>query len=202
MKTTALFPRILRAAIPSREGSFPDAPTTIPIFGKFRLQPVNEADVPDIFRTIDMQREYLGRWLPFVADTLREEQTAEVVRTMIGDRMLNPVFTIRDDTAFVGLIGFKSTDPVTRTTEIGYWLSETLQGRGLMTRAVEAMCREAFDRRGIDRVEIRCALQNLPSNRIPQRLGFRLDRVEVRGEMLSDGTCTDLNVYVLEKPQP
>ncbi len=190
--------------IPQENTSCPDVSqpgTTLPLFGDFRLRLVSEADVHAIFHTIDTQRNHLGRWLPFVAQTLREEQTGEAVRRMVSDQALNPVFTIRDDTNFAGLIGYKSTDLATRTTEIGYWLSEAFQGRGLMTRAVEALCREAFDRRGIDRVEIRCALRNLPSNRIPQRLGFRLDRVEVRGEMLSDGTCTDLNVYVLERPQ-
>ena len=202
MKTFAPFACILHFVRPGQSGSQTAMPHTLPLTGNFRLQLITEADAPDIFRAIDTQRDYLGRWLPFVAQTSREEQTAEVVRGMVAEQILNPVFTIRDRADFAGLIGFKSTDLTTRTTEIGYWLSEAYQGQGVMTRAVEALCREAFGRRGIDRVEIRCALRNLPSNRIPQRLGFRLDRVEVRGEMLSDGTCTDLNVYVLEKPQP
>lgn len=202
MKLFAMIRSILSADEPGQTGSQTGAPHTLPLFGNFELQPVTGADAPDIFRTIDTQRAYLGRWLPFVAVTQREEQTAEVIRGMIGDQALNPVFTIRDNGNFAGLIGFKSTDFKARTTEIGYWLNEAYQRQGLMTRAVETLCREAFDRRGIDRIEIRCALQNLPSNRIPQRLGFRLDRVEVRGEMLSDGSCTDLNVYVLKKPLP
>ena len=51
----------------------------------------------------------------------------------------------------------------------------------------------------MERIEIRCAPGNLRSNRIPQRLGFRLDRVEVRGEQLSDGEFVDLNIYLLER---
>lgn len=200
MKKATILPHILRTAVPDEFHT--DDQSEIALFGNFRLRPVARTDVPDIFRAIDTQREYLGRWLPFVAHTLHEEQTAEVVGEMIADRTLNPVFTIRENDVFAGLIGFKSTDSSARTTEIGYWLSEAWQGRGLMTQAVKALCCEAFRRRNIDRIEIRCALQNLPSNRIPLRLGFRLDRIEVRGEILSDGTCTDLNVYVLEKPQP
>lgn len=52
---------------------------------------------------------------------------------------------------------------------------------------------------GMERIEIRCALGNYRSNRIPQRLGFALDRVEVRGERLADGEFVDLNVYLLER---
>ena len=36
-----------------------------------------------------------------------------------------------------------------------------------------------------------------PSNRIPQRLGFTLDHVEHRAELLEDGRYTDANVYLL-----
>ena len=56
-------------------------------------------------------------------------------------------------------------------------------------------------RRNGDEVEygIRCGTGNLPSNRIPQRLGFLRSHVEAQGEQLSDGEWIDLNVYVLER---
>ena len=157
-----------------------------------------QGDAPAIFGAIDTQREHLGRWLPFVAATHRVEQTQEVVAGMLNDTA-NPVFTIRGGDAFAGLIGFKSADSTTRTIEIGYWLRSEFQGRGIMTSAVQALCRLAFEEMGMERIEIRCALGNYRSNRIPQRLGFALDRVEVRGERLADGEFVDLNVYLLER---
>mgnify|MGYP003070650427 CR=1 FL=1 len=171
---------------------------TIPLFGPYALRRLRTEDAPDIFASIDTQRRYLGRWLPFVADTHRIEQTRQVVAGMLADTA-NPVFTLRSGNAFAGLIGFKSADGTTRTIEIGYWLRSEFQGRGIMTSAVQALCRLAFEEMGMERIEIRCAPGNLRSNRIPQRLGFRLDRVEVRGEQLSDGEFVDLNIYLLER---
>ena len=171
---------------------------TIPLFGPYALRRLRTEDAPDIFASIDTQRRYLGRWLPFVADTHRIEQTRQVVAGMLADTA-NPVFTLRSGNAFAGLIGFKSADGTTRTIEIGYWLRSEFQGRGIMTSAVQALCRLAFEEMGMERIEIRCAPGNLRSNRIPQRLGFRLDRVEVRGEQLADGEFVDLNVYLLER---
>ena len=168
---------------------------TIPLFDDFSLRSLCSGDAPAIFGAIDTQREHLGRWLPFVAATHRVEQTQEVVAGMLNDTA-NPVFTIRSGDAFAGLIGFKSADGTTRTIEIGYWLRSEFQGRGIMTSAVQALCRLAFEEMGMERIEIRCAPGNLRSNRIPQRLGFRLDRVEVRGEQLSDGEFVDLNIYL------
>ena len=169
----------------------------IPLPDDFGLRPLRADDAPDIFTAIDTQREHLGRWLPFVAATHRVEQTREVVAAMLADPA-NPVFTLRVGDAFAGLIGFKSADSTTLTIEIGYWLREEQQGKGIMTAAVRALCDLAFGEMGMRRVEIRCGTGNLPSNRIPQRLGFRRSHVEVQGEQLSDGAWIDLDVYVLE----
>ena len=171
---------------------------TIPLFDDFSLRSLCSGDAPAIFGAIDTQREHLGRWLPFVAATHRVEQTQEVVAGMLNDTA-NPVFTIRSGDAFAGLIGFKSADAGKRSVEIGYWLREEQQGKGIMTAAVRALCDTAFAQMGMRRIEIRCGVGNLPSNRIPQRLGFRCSHVELQGEELSGGEWIDLNVYVLER---
>ncbi|MFR7964970.1 MAG: hypothetical protein ACLU5I_04815 [Alistipes finegoldii] len=67
-----------------------------------------------------------------------------------------------------------------------------------MTSAVQALCR-SLSKRWAWNASKCCALGNYRSNRIPQRLGFALDRVEVRGERLADGEFVDLNVYLLER---
>ena len=169
----------------------------IPLFGPYALRRLRTEDVPDIFASIDTQRRHLGRWLPFVADTHQIEQTRQVVAGMLADTA-NPVYTIRDGETFAGLIGFTSADAGKRSIEIGYWLREEQQGKGIMTAAVRALCDLAFGEMGMRRVEIRCGTGNLPSNRIPQRLGFLRSHVEEQGEQLSDGAWIDLNVYVLE----
>ena len=171
---------------------------TIPLFGPYALRRLRTEDAPDIFASIDTQRRHLGRWLPFVAETHCVEQSEAVVAGMLADTA-NPVYTIRNGEAFAGLIGFKSADAGKRSIEIGYWLREEQQGKGIMTAAVRALCETAFTQMGMRRIEIRCGVGNLPSNRIPQRLGFLRSHVEQRGEELSDGEWIDLNVYILER---
>ncbi len=171
---------------------------TTPLFDRYALRPIRPEDAYDIFTAIDTQREYLGRWLPFVALTRRQEQTEGVVSAMLADAA-NPVFTLRAGDDFAGLIGFKSANAGTGTIEIGYWLCDRFQGRGIATSAVKALCIMAFGDMGMKRIEIRCAVGNTPSNRIPQRLGFWLDGVEIEAEKMADGTMVDLNLYILEK---
>jgi RimJ/RimL family protein N-acetyltransferase len=64
--------------------------------------------------------------------------------------------------------------------EIGYWVHVGCTGRGVATVAAAALTRAALALDGVARVEIRCDAANLRSAAIPRRIGFRLDRVEVR----------------------
>ena len=113
---------------------------TIPILPGIALHELRTADAADIFAAIDGERAYLGRWLPFVQFTRSEEDSLRFVRSVLEAPYREAVFTIRDGERFIGLIGFKSTDPLARTTEIGYWLREAWQGRGIVTTAVRALC--------------------------------------------------------------
>lgn len=170
----------------------------IPLFGSYALRPLQADDARDIFRAIDTQRAYLGVWLPFVALTHCEEDSRAFVGSALADAA-NPVYTIRDGDFFAGLIGFKSADSAAGTIEIGYWLREEYQHRGIVTAAVRALRQIAFGELGMQRIEIHCATGNLPSNRIPLRLGMRLDRIEKHAEQLSSGQWIDLNVYISDK---
>ena len=139
------------------------AMSRIPLFDTYSLRPICSQDASDIFSAIDSEREYLGRWLPFVATTHRVEQTRQVVENMLSNTQ-NPIFTLRDGEAFAGLIGFKCADQTTHTIEIGYWLCQQQQGKGLMTASVKALCTLAFESMGMRQVTIRCATGNQPSN--------------------------------------
>ena len=60
----------------------------------------------------------------------------------------------------------------------GYWLSEDRVRRGYATASARALTSAAFGLPGILRVEIHCDAGNSASAAIPERLGYRLARVE------------------------
>ena len=66
--------------------------------------------------------------------------------------------------------------------EIGYWLDAEWQGRGIATRVTRALTDYAFRHPEVQRVLIKHRPDNLRSQRIPERLGFR--RID------HQGTCT------------
>lgn len=171
----------------------------IPITEGVRLREAELADARDIFRTIDTQRSYLGRWLPFVAATRTERDSYDYLHAVLSapaDRR-ELLFAIVAEGCFAGLVGLKDTDRANRKTEIGYWLGEAYQGRGIMTRSVEALCGVAFGVLGLNRVQIQCAVGNSRSSAIPRRLGFTLEGIARAGELQADGRFSDIEVYSL-----
>ncbi|WP_321423994.1 GNAT family protein [uncultured Bacteroides sp.] len=109
------------------------------------------------------------------------------------------VFVIHYDGAFARLIGFKDTDKLNKKTEIGYWLSESYQKKGIITESVKVLLHFAFDELDINRIQIKCAVGNAPSRNIPRKLGFKFEGVERDGELLVDNQFTNIEVYSLIK---
>lgn len=171
--------------------------STIEVDTDLVLRPIMPLDAVDIFKMVDRERDYLGVWLPFVAATTSVDYTLNFLNSILNaDAEKNVyVYTIRYQDEFTGVIGFKASDVGNEKTEIGYWMGERFQHRGIMTRCVQKLCKRAFNEMDINRIQIKCAVGNLPSNAIPERLGFTLEGIERDGELLSSGQFTDLKVY-------
>lgn len=164
---------------------------------EIELKQLEISDATDVFKTINNQRDYLGKWLPFVASTQEMADTEKYIDSVVNaaDDRFEYVFTIRKCNEFVGLIGFKDTDKQNKKTEIGYWLSEKYQKQGIVTKSVEKLCDFAFNEQGINRIQIKCAVENTPSKNIPKKLGFKFEGIERQGELLTGDFYTDLEIY-------
>ncbi|WP_352421822.1 GNAT family N-acetyltransferase [Proteiniphilum sp.] len=169
----------------------------IKIDNDIELRQLEQTDATDIFEAIDIQREYLGKWLPFVASTQEVSDTQKFVDSVVNapKERFELQFTIRKQDQFIGLIGFKDTDKANKKTEIGYWLSEKYQKQGIITQSVKQLCDFAFNELGIHRVQIKCAVGNQRSINVPKRLGFRFEGIERHGELLTGNIFTDLEIY-------
>lgn len=155
-------------------------------------------DAPAVFVLVDANRAYLRAWLPWV-DHHRDVTAAEAfIRKALdefaGGKAIHA--GIWYGGVFAGVVGYHRIDQDNGVGEIGYWLGEAFQGRGLMTRACRAMVAYGFDELGLNRVEIRCAPANRRSCAIPERLGFQAEGTLRQAERLGDH-YVDHVVYAL-----
>ncbi|MEM7485380.1 MAG: GNAT family protein [Bacteroidota bacterium] len=155
------------------------------------------SDATAIFEAVDSQRTYLGKWLPFVAFTTEIKDTENFIISVINTPVdeIEYTFTIQVKNEFAGLIALKETDRLNKKTEIGYWLSEKFQKQGIVTKSVQKLCDFAFNDLNLNRIQIKCAVENKPSINIPKRLGFTFEGIERSGELLTGNVFTDLEVY-------
>ncbi len=93
-----------------------------------------------------------------------------------------------------GAISLHRIDQRHRSSSIGYWLTQEVEGQGVMTRACAALIDAAFGSYGLHRLEIRCATGNLRSKAIPRRLGFTEEGLLRHAEWLHD-RWVDLRVF-------
>lgn len=163
------------------------------------LKPLCKEDALYIFETLNNEREYMRVWLPFVDTTTGIEVTQNFVNPSIYS--IDQHFTIIFENKFVGLIGFKGTDTENHKTEIGYWLSQYAQGKGIMIRSVLKLIEYAFDTMDMNRIQIKVAVKNDRSKQIPEKLGFYMEGIERDGELLVDNVYTDIAVYSLLKKE-
>ena len=149
-----------------------------------------------VFQAIECNREFLSPWLPFVQDTECQEDTEAFVQSVVSKSGTerDEVFVIWFEKKFAGLIGFRDTDRVNLKTEIGYWIIETMTGKGIVTQSAKALVDFAFTHMAMNRIAIRCGVGNSKSSAIPKRLGFHFEGVERQGEK-HHKKYIDLEVY-------
>lgn len=165
-----------------------------------RLEGIKPSMANEIFETIESNRDYLQIWLPFVHQTHTVSDTEEFIKSVINQppKKKDEVFGIWYKNNFAGLIGLKDTDWINQKTEFGYWLSEEMQGNGIINQCVEKLIRYAFQKLRINRIQIKTAVGNSRSAAIPKRLGFYFEGIERAGEKHNQ-TFLDLEVYSLLK---
>lgn len=165
------------------------------------LESLDHQHVALIFDLINREREFLSIWLPFVDHTLEQAQTEEYLQFLEVSETKDMVFAIYYRNQFVGIAGLKDPDYDNHRIELGYWISEHFQGKGIVTRCCKTLIQFAFEELNMNRIQIKVATGNIRSQRIPERLSFLREGTEREGELLKSG-FVDLIVYSLLKNDP
>jgi len=173
---------------------------TISIDENIRLELIDEKHSQPIFDIVDKNRKHLREWLPFV-DRMQTVEFAEnfVKGTMQRNKDgIEFAFVIIDNDKVIGRIGVYKIDCQNKIGEIGYWLAENSQGKGIIHKSITAIIDLCFTALQLNRIEIKCGTENIKSKTIPEKFNFTKEGVIRQGELLYD-KFIDLNLYSLLK---
>ena len=120
---------------------------------------------------------------------------------MVGENKDDVILAIEVNGEASGGIGLHGLKDVYRyNCEIGYWLSETHWGKGIMSEAVAAMVKHAFTQGSWLRL-FACIFENNPSSmRVLEKNGFKPEAIH-RKAVMKDGLLMDEHLYALLKDQ-
>lgn len=174
----------------------------INIDSAIRIEQIAEHHAQEIFKLVDSNRTYLREWLTFV-DRMQTLEFAEnfVKGTMQRNKEGSEyAFVIFENDTMVGRIGVYKIDNQNKIGEIGYWIAENAQGKGIITQSAKAIISFCFSSLQLNRIEIKCGTANMKSKGIPEKLKFTKEGVLRQAEYLN-GRYIDLNLYALLKPE-
>jgi ribosomal-protein-serine acetyltransferase len=131
----------------------------------------------ELFNLINEQRDYLSKWLIWVEQTKSVKDSLTFLKEAgifnRGGQRLSTL--IKYNEKIVGCMGFVKIDKVNKKGEIGYWISENMQGKGIITKACEKLIEYAFKHLELNRIVIKTDTQNAKSKAIPLRMGFTFE---------------------------
>ncbi len=158
----------------------------------------DDADAEATFALVESCRPYLREFLPWVDGTKTVDDCRQFIQSRIEkfEAKQNVCYGISYKGELCGIMGFNSIDSTNHNAEIGYWLAESFQGQGIMTRAVARLIQHGFDDLNLHRIELHAATKNLPSCALAERTGFTREGVMKDADYMN-GQYYDLAIYGL-----
>lgn len=158
-----------------RKPSTPMKPSCIEVDNQIKLVSPEVSFARALFQMIQAERIYLQDWLTWIPNTKTEKDVIRLIRESQafneGGQQLNYFLSYKEQ--IVGSVGFVKLNMRHKKGEIGYWISQYLQGYGIITKSCKKLIDYAFEYKALNRVEIRVLSGNEKSIAIPQRLGFQ-----------------------------
>jgi ribosomal-protein-alanine N-acetyltransferase len=147
-----------------------------------RLRPPATADYAQWSKLRGDSRDFLTPWEPAWAPD-------ELSRAGFQRRLRRYAQTARDGTGHMFFVFDRKSGELAggcqlsnirqgvaqSAVTLGYWMGKKYAGQGLMTDAVVALVRHAFDRMSFHRVEAACIASNAASRRVLAKAGFNAE---------------------------
>jgi ribosomal-protein-serine acetyltransferase len=159
-------------------------------------------DAASLFKTIDESRTHLRPWLRWVDATTKQEHIQQFIqRTLVQLNNQEALeLGIVYNRQIIGGIGMHDWNHMLKKAQIGYWIKQEYEGKGMMSRCVQRFIDFLFEKPGLNKIEIHFMPGNSRSAAMAQRLGFKIEGV-IRQSYFMNGRLEDLVITGLLKSE-
>lgn len=142
-------------------------------------------------------RAYTSNRLPFPYSD--EDAKGWITKAMDGEGKTGIYRAIVVDGQYIGFITVEQKgDVCCKDSEIGYMLLTPYWSKGIGTEAVRQICGIAFDELDILRITAMVYEENIASNRVLEKNGFKLEGV-MKKALYKEGVIHNQSIYGLLK---
>jgi RimJ/RimL family protein N-acetyltransferase len=160
--------------------------------GDLVLRPWTEDDVPALVAGCNDPE--IAHWIPLIPHPYTEEDAREFLRGEATPE--HTALAIELDGRVVGGIGMGLNSREYRAT-MGYWVAASERGHGVCTRALRLLTRHALAELDVQRVDLVTDPDNVASQRVAQKVGFRREGVLRAHLRHPDGRIRDSVMFSL-----
>lgn len=165
----------------------PDLPGGALTDGVVTLRPLAAADAEFVHRMHSLPEVVAHSTPPVAPDRAQvERRCAEAAARWLAGVRADLLILDAASGAPTGEIALHYQEPETRQAMIGYAMQPEWRGRGYPSRAARLLARWAFDNAGIGRLIAGAAPENLGSQRVLEKAGFRREGLQ-RGRLPGPG---------------
>lgn len=164
------------------------------------LKTVQLSDVEIRYKIINENRDFLKKWLGWLdfykkSDDLLEYTKACQEKEKNKEAYAFGIYYLNE---FVGCIEIQEINYRNQKCEIGYWLSEKFNGKGIMIRSCKAIINYIFNNLKLNKISILAATENYSSQAIPEKLNFIKEGTLMDNECLY-GKFVDNYIYEITR---
>ena len=165
---------------------------------RLHLRPWQEHDALPLVEAVHESTASVGRWLPWCRAGYDEEDAAAWIAHCrsawaTGEHFAFPVFDATSG-QLLGGAGLSQHDKRQRRANLGYWVRESCQRRGVAVAATRLVARFGFKQLGLIRIEIVILPDNLASHAVAESLGAKFEAI-ARQRLWANGQARDAAVY-------
>jgi ribosomal-protein-alanine N-acetyltransferase len=172
-------------------------------WGPVEVHPLRRGDAAEWSRLRLANEAWLSPWEPTSAVPWRDRHSPAAYRAMrrvVARRArlgASLPFAVRVEGRLAGQVTVDNiVRGALRSGYLGYWIDRSVAGRGMASLAVALVCDHAFTQVGLHRLQADIRPENLPSQRLVERLGFRQEGL-LRRYLDIDGDWRDHLAYAL-----
>jgi RimJ/RimL family protein N-acetyltransferase len=165
------------------------------------IRPYRDSDARSLQQAALESTAEVFPWLEWCHPGYSLQEAEEWVRTrreLFAEASEYEFAIVGWDDRFLGGCGLNRIRRATRTANLGYWVRTSAAGCGVATGAARQLVRFAFEKTDLVKLEIVCAVGNLGSQRVAEKVGAVRQSI-LASRMTLHGRPHDAVLYSIQR---